>query len=85
MSITASGNATHAATCLASEKTRQATEQSALATFVAAGASGTATYIKAVHDAAVVDYRARLASAVTNNVPPNPFLDGLYVVRGTYY
>jgi hypothetical protein len=85
MSITDSANLTHAATCLADEQTRQASEAAALATFVATGASGTAAYSKAVHDAAVVDYKARLASAITNAVPPNPFLDGLYCTRGTYF
>jgi hypothetical protein len=80
-----SANVTHTTNCLLDEQVRQASEASALATFLAAGASGMAAYKKAVADACVVDARARLASAIANGVPVNPFQDALFCSRGTFY
>ena len=73
----------HQTACNAAEAVRQQTDAASLATFVAGGTI--ATYTKAIHDADVTDYKARLASSVTNGVDSGPFNAALYVLRGTYF
>lgn len=80
MSITNSGNATHDATCLGSEATRQAADNAARLTFVAGGTS--AAYQSALDANAAADFRRRIASCLANGVQAGAFQEGLHRLTG---
>jgi len=82
MSVTQSGNATHDATCLASEVTRQAADNAARLTFIAGGTS--AAYQAALDANAAADFRRRIASCLANGLQPGVFQEGLHRLTGSY-
>lgn len=82
MSIDRSGNASHDATVVASETTRQVADAAALATFKAGGTS--AAYQSALDANAAADFRRRIASGQANGIQVAVFQEALHRLTGSF-
>jgi len=74
-------SATHDATSIASEATRQAADAVALAAFKAGGTS--AAYQAALNANAAADFRRRIASGQANGIQVGVFRQALFELTGS--
>ncbi|UPJ69884.1 hypothetical protein [Bradyrhizobium sp. 187] len=73
--IIRSGHATHDATCVAAETTKQAVIGSAKLAYDTGGSL--ATYVAAIKTAEIAFYRSLVASCVANGLPSSQFYPAL--------